>query len=81
MFAAVMSLALISAAAAGSPAFAGLRAAAQYPSPAQHLVDREPRYRESVAVVWNTAFLDAVRAVRFAPVLTARGLAITHTCM
>ena len=38
-------------------------------------------YRESVALVWNAALLDAVRAVRFAPMFTARGLAIVHTCM
>ncbi len=40
-----------------------------------------PAYRENVAVRWNAEFLEAVRAVRFAPMFTARGLAIVHTCM
>lgn len=43
-------------------------------------VDRHP-YRETVVLRWNTALLDAVRAVRFAPMFSARALAIVHTCM
>ena len=57
------------------------------PSPDGHLqhrpsghADRRDPYRESVALRWNTALLTAVRAVRFAPMLTARALAIVHTC-
>jgi len=30
---------------------------------------------------WNAALLDAVRTVRFAPMFTARALAVVHTCM
>ena len=40
---------------------------------------RDP-YQESVVIRWNAALLAAVRAVRFAPMLTARALAIVHTC-
>src|SRR5215213_7876576 len=77
----VTSIGVISAAAAGPPPLALTKAAPDPPSAQQHRVDRDRPYRESVAVVWNAAFLDAVRAVRFAPMLTARGLAITHTSM
>ena len=47
--------------------------------PREHANRRDP-YRESVALRWNAALLTAVRAVRFAPMLTARALAIVHTC-
>ena len=47
--------------------------------PREHADRRDP-YRESVALRWNAALLTAVRAVRFAPMLTARALAIVHTC-
>lgn len=43
--------------------------------------DRGYSHRESVMLRWNAALLDAVRAVRFTPVVTARALAIVHTCM
>ncbi len=36
---------------------------------------------DTVVVQWNDALLQAVRNVRFAPTLTARALAITHTCL
>jgi hypothetical protein len=35
----------------------------------------------TVVVEWNNALLQAVRDTSFAPVLAARALAITHTCM
>ncbi len=35
----------------------------------------------SAAVRWNEALLQAVRNVRFAPMFTARALAVVHTCM
>lgn len=38
-------------------------------------------YAPSVVITWNSALLQAVRTVRFAPVFTARALAIAHTCM
>ena len=36
---------------------------------------------DNAVVQWNTALLQAVTRTRFAPMLTARALAITHTCM
>jgi hypothetical protein len=36
---------------------------------------------DSVVVQWNQVLLQAVRNTRFAPMLTARALAVTHTCM
>src|SRR5947207_7721917 len=36
---------------------------------------------DNVVLIWNATLLDAVRAVRFAPMFTARALAIMHTCM
>jgi PAP2 superfamily len=35
----------------------------------------------TVVVQWNQVLLQAVRNTRFAPMLTARALAVTHTCM
>jgi hypothetical protein len=37
--------------------------------------------RDNAVIQWNAALLEAVRRAKFAPVLTARALAITHTCM
>jgi hypothetical protein len=39
----------------------------------------EPR-PVSAVITWNRALLEAVRTERFAPMFTARALAITHTC-
>lgn len=36
---------------------------------------------DTVVVQWNDALLQAVRSIRFAPMLTARALAVTHTCI
>jgi hypothetical protein len=36
---------------------------------------------DTVVVQWNRVLLQAVRNTRFAPMLTARALAVTHTCM
>src|SRR5215218_8925697 len=36
---------------------------------------------DNVVLQWNTALLRAVRVVRSAPPITARALAIVHTCM
>jgi hypothetical protein len=36
---------------------------------------------DTVVVQWNQALLQAVRTTRFAPMLVARALAVTHTCM
>jgi Domain of unknown function (DUF6851)/VCPO second helical-bundle domain len=36
---------------------------------------------DNVVLQWNQALLEAVRTVRFAPPMTARALAIAHTCM
>ena len=36
---------------------------------------------DTVVVQWNQALLQAVRTTRFAPMLAARALAVTHTCM
>jgi hypothetical protein len=44
-------------------------------------IPRHASENDNVVLVWNTALLDAVRTVRFAPMLTARALAIVHTCM
>src|SRR5688500_16963445 len=42
----------------------------------------EPAAAQSnAALVWNEATLQSIRNVRFAPMLAARALAITHTCM
>lgn len=35
----------------------------------------------TLVVRWNSAALDAIRATRFGPPITARALAIVHTCM
>ena len=44
--------------------------------------DRRPAPAPDNAVLrWNGALLQAVRTVRSSPVVTARALAITHTCM
>src|SRR5439155_11866030 len=48
--------------------------------PPEHL-DGSGANRNNVVLVWNATLLDAVRAVRFAPMLTARALAVMHTCM
>jgi hypothetical protein len=37
--------------------------------------------QETLVVQWNAVTLQAVRNTRFAPTLTARALAIVHTCM
>ena len=37
--------------------------------------------RDNAVLQWNEALLDAVRSSRFAPMLTARALAIVHTAM
>src|SRR5438477_3689481 len=39
-----------------------------------------PRHDNAV-LQWNSALLQAVRNTRFAPLFTARALAIAHTCM
>jgi membrane-associated phospholipid phosphatase len=44
-------------------------------------VGRGHLHHESVALRWNSELLAAVRAVRSTPVVTARALAIVHTCM
>lgn len=36
---------------------------------------------DSIVLTWNGALLQAVRNVRYGPMLTARALAIVHTCM
>jgi hypothetical protein len=36
---------------------------------------------DTIVVQWNYALLQAVTNTRFAPMLTARALAITHTCI
>src|SRR5918993_5324673 len=36
---------------------------------------------DNVVVQWNQALLQAVRTTQFAPMLAARALAVTHTCM
>jgi len=36
---------------------------------------------DTIVVQWNQALLQAVQNTRFAPMLTARALGITHTCM
>ena len=36
---------------------------------------------DTVVVQWNQALLQAVSSTRFAPMLAARALAVTHTCM
>src|SRR2546426_9346736 len=38
-------------------------------------------HRDNVVLQWNSALLQAVRDVRFAPMFTARALAVVHTCM
>jgi Domain of unknown function (DUF6851)/VCPO second helical-bundle domain len=43
--------------------------------------DHGHAHRENVVLLWNAALLEAVRAARFAPMFTARALAIVHTCM
>lgn len=46
------------------------------------VVHGEPAAAQSnAALVWNEATLQSIRNVRFAPMLAARALAITHTCM
>jgi hypothetical protein len=39
------------------------------------------RAQGTLVVQWNEATLQAVRNTRFGPTLTARALAIVHTCM
>src|SRR5436190_10751185 len=48
--------------------------------PHETLDDRGSQ-NDNVVLIWNATLLDAVRAVRFAPMFTARALAIMHTCM
>src|SRR5262245_18066222 len=36
---------------------------------------------DNVALQWNAALLQAVRSTRTAPMISARALAVTHTCM
>ena len=84
--AAFLCVGVITSAAAGSRAPGIVATTAQGPPAAsQHWpeqrLDRDRPYRESVVLRWNAALLDAVRAVRFTPVSTARALAIVHTCM
>ena len=78
--AAILCVGVITSAAAGSRAPGIVATTAQGPPAAsQHWpeqrLDRDRPYRESVALRWNAALLDAVRAVRFTPVSTARALA------
>jgi hypothetical protein len=86
LLAAILCGSVITSSAAGSRAPGIVAATAQGP-PAQpqywpeQRVDRHRPHRERVALGWNAALLDAVRVVRFTPVLTARALAIVHTCM
>ena len=40
-----------------------------------------PPATDNAVLRWNAALLEAVRAVRLAPPMTARALAIAHTCM
>ena len=81
LLAAILSVGVITSATGGSPGDR-VDASAQAPT-----VGSQQRpwggnpYRESVALIWNAALLDAVRAVRFPPMLTARALAVVHTCM
>jgi hypothetical protein len=58
----------------------GILSLLQGPPPAARTVAAAP-FQDNVALRWNAEFLRAVRAVRFAPMFTARGLAIVHTCM
>ena len=44
-------------------------------------LDGRGAHGDNVVLLWNATLLDAVRAVRFAPMLTARALAVMHTCM
>jgi membrane-associated phospholipid phosphatase len=43
--------------------------------------DPKPSHPPNVVITWNDVLLQAVRTQRFAPVFTARALAITHTCV
>lgn len=54
----------------GPPPAMAARAAHQFVTPP-----------DSLAVTWNAALLQAVRNSQFAPMFTARALAIVHTCM
>src|SRR5215207_4231364 len=47
-------------------------------APGRHIAAAAP---DNVVVQWNQALLQAVRTTRFAPMLAARALAVTHTCM
>jgi hypothetical protein len=49
--------------------------------PAARAESQQPSTSDNVVLRWNQVLLHAVRAERFAPTLTARALAITHTCM
>jgi len=44
-------------------------------------LDGRGAHGDNVVLLWNATLLDAVRAVRFAPMLTARAVAVMHTCM
>jgi membrane-associated phospholipid phosphatase len=83
--AAVLCVGVITAIATGSSGLAVERAAqatgaGPHNRPNARVGPTDP-YRESVALRWNARLLDAVRAVRFPPVMTARALAVVHTCM
>src|SRR4051794_7808779 len=51
------------------------------PGPGIHAGRADAASLDNAVVQWNTALLQAVTNTRFAPMLTARALAITHTCM
>jgi len=65
------------AAAIGVALIVGCSQAANADSRDEHRRQRD----DNVAMQWNQALLQAVREVRFAPMFTARALAIVHTCM
>ena len=80
----MLSVAAIAAAGAGQPrALATVSAPEATARIRQWLAHKESAqpYHESVPVLWNDVLLHAVRAVRFAPMFTARALAIMHGCM
>jgi hypothetical protein len=84
---AILCVGVITSAAAGSRGQdVSVTAGVHGPPPVPHAqreerVGRDRPPRESVVLGWNAALLDAVRAVRFTPVFTARALAVVHTCM
>jgi hypothetical protein len=53
-----------------------------FPIPSAGFAQNEPPPApDNIVLQWNAALLQAVRNVRFAPMFTARAIAITHTCM